>query len=279
MKLGVLADLHWSCAPTAAARWHVPYDFDGLAARCVATVDALAARGCELLVIAGDLTHEGDVESCDAAMDCILRASPIPVVVVEGNHDVVRDPNLIPRREDVRDAWRHAEAIAAESLVALCAVGLDCDAGWAPDRGPSLVADDSLWTVVVSHFPLVSHTDRLTAAGLACPGELTDRDVVLELLAATRLPTVVLSGHVHARDTTAHENVLQVSVSALVERPHDAVVVEVDPLGGTVRCTGIGSPNAERWLLAPSDERWDFADGSWSRLVVESASRHALSEA
>ncbi len=283
MKLGVLADLHWSVAPDASAHWHAPYDFDGLAARCAATVDALAAHGCDVLVIAGDLTHDGDQASCEAALDCILRASPIPVAVVEGNHDVQLDRSLVARRTDVRDAWRRAKAVAHEQLVGLRALGVDRDGRGAWARASS--AGGSLATVLVSHFPLVPYANRLAAAALPCPGELADRGLWLELFAGTRVPTVVLSGHVHVRDTSCRDSVLQICVPALVERPHEAAVVEVDPLGQVVRCTRIrsGGPvsgrGAERWLLAPSEERWSFADGSWTRREVGAARRHVLAEA
>lgn len=285
MKLGAIADLHWSVSPDASARWHAPYDFDGLAARCAATVDALAARGCDLLVIAGDLTHDGDEASCEAALDCIMSISPIPVAVVEGNHDVRLDRALVARRTDVRDGWRRAEAEADEHLVALRAVGLGRDGRWARERGPEPAAGHCLATVVISHFPLVPHADRLAAAGLPWPGELEDRGLLLEQLAATRTPSVVLSGHVHVRDATCHDSVLQICVPALVERPHEAAVVDVDPFGGVVTCTRIGSGGAaasrraEPWLLASSEERWELADGSWIRREVGAARLPALAEA
>lgn len=287
MRLGVLADLHWSVSPEASAHWHAPYDFDGLAARCAAMVDALVLRGCEVLVIAGDLTHDGDEASCEAALDCILRVAPIPVAVVEGNHDVLLDRALIPRRTDVCDGWGRAEALAHEELLSLRAIGVDRDSNSdrARDRGPKS-AVEGLATVVVSHFPLVPHADRLAAAGLPFPGELEDRGQWLELLAATRIPTVVLSGHVHVRDATVHDNVLQVCVPALVERPHEAAIVDVDPLGGVVRCIRIDSQlgaatarGAEPWLLAPTDERWEFGDGSWTWREAAPARRRVFVEA
>lgn len=284
MRIGVLADLHWSVAPGAAARWHAPYDFDGLEARCRATVHALAARGCDLLVLAGDLTHDGDGASCEAALDCVLGASPIPVAVVEGNHDVLRDRAFAPRRADVRAAWRRAEAIARERLVALCGVAVDRDGRWAPVGGTGSAAG-ALATVAVSHYPLAPHAERLDAAGLPFPGELADRRLLLELLAATRVPTVALSGHLHVRDASAHENVLQICVPALAEPPYEAAVVELDPLAQVVRCTRIRGAGraAERaaapWLLAAAEERWSFADGAWSRDEVAAPRRRVLAEA
>lgn len=289
MRIGLLADLHWSVAPDASARWHAPYDFAGLAARCAQTVETLVARGCELLVVAGDLTHDGDDASCAAALRCILDASPIPVAVVAGNHDVGRDGALVPSRLAVRDAWRRAEAVADEQLVALRAIGVDRDGRWARDDAAAetgWVVPHCLATVVVSHFPLAAHAERLAAAGLPSPGELADRAALLELLAATRRPTVVLSGHLHVRDTLAHGNVLQVCVPALVEPPHEAAIVDLDPFGEVVRCMRVapGGAAAERaaapWLLAPADERWDFAAGSWTRreVAVPAAPDHVLVE-
>jgi predicted phosphodiesterase len=283
VRIGLLADLHWSVAPDAPARWHAPYDFAAQAERCAATLDALVARGCELLVVAGDLTHDGDRASCDAALDCVLSASPVPVAVVEGNHDVTLDPTLVSRRVDVRDAWRRARATADEELLQLRTVGVDRHGRAAGDPGTGPLADGAA-TVVVSHFPLVPYAARLAAAGLPWPGELADRDARLALLVATQVPTVVLSGHAHVRDTTSHGNVLQVCAPALAERPHEAAVVDVDPVGQAVRCMRIrsGGPaparGAERWLLAHPDERWTFAGGSWTRREVGAARPHVLTE-
>lgn len=284
MKLGVLADLHWSVAPHAPERWHAPYDFDGLAARCAATVEQLAAHGCELLVVAGDLTHHGDEASCRAALECLLDVSPIPLAVVEGNHDVLRDRDLVPAGADVRAGWRRADAVAREQLVTLRPVGVDPDHRWARDRGLGPVAGETRSTVLVSHFPLVPHAARLAAAGLPFPGELVDRGLLLELLGTTGAPTVVLSGHVHVRDAIAHGSVLQICVPALVEQPHEAAVVEIDPLAQAVRCTRVrgGAPASERgaqpWLLAPPEQRWSFADGSWARHEVGAVRHHVLAE-
>jgi Calcineurin-like phosphoesterase len=311
VKLGVIADLHWRAAADAPARWHAAYDFDGLAARCAATVGALVARGCELLVVAGDLTHDGDAVSCDAALDCVLDVSPVPVAVVEGNHDVLCGGAPLGRRSDVRDAWRRAQALADEELIALSAVRIDGDGRWAwdpaaaagspsaaPNGAPGAAAGerpsrngaphsaaDGLASLVVSHFPLAPHADRLAAAGLPFPGELGDRASRFERLATSGVPTVVLSGHVHVRDAIGHDNVLQLCVPALVERPHEAAVVDVDPIAQVVRCRRVRSDGpvsdrgAEPWLLAAADERWTFAGGSWSCVEFGSARRHVLAEA
>lgn len=286
MKLGVLADLHWSVARDPQARFHAAYDFGGLAARCAATVAALEAHGCELIAVAGDVTHDGDEASCEAALDCVLSASPIPVAVVEGNHDVLLDRTLVPRRTAVRDGWRRAAVLADEQLVALRAVGVGGDGRRARDRGPASSASHSLAAVVVSHFPLVAHAERLAAAELPHPGELADRAALLDQLTAARLPTVVVSGHLHARDAVAHRNVLQLCVSSLVEAPYEAAVVDLDPFAGTVRCTRIGSGGgepaargAEPWLLAFPEERWTFAEGAWTRTEISAAPRRTLAEA
>lgn len=286
MKLGVLADLHWSVAPDARACFHASYDFDGVAARCAATVTALAAAGCELLVVAGDLTHAGDAASCEAALDCILRTSPIPVAIVEGNHDVLDDRPLLQRRAVVRDGWRRAAALADEQFVALRAVGVEREGRWARDRGVGAVPAHCLATVVVSHYPLVPHAERLAAAELPFPGELAERAALLDQLAAAPVPTVVLSGHLHVRDALAHGSVMQLCVGSLVEAPYEAAVVDVDPFAGTVRCTRIGSGGvepaargAEPWLLAFPEEGWTFAEGAWRRSEIGAVPARTLAEA
>jgi calcineurin-like phosphoesterase family protein len=314
VKLGVIADLHWRVAPEAPARWHADYDFGGLARRCAATVEALAASGCELLVVAGDLTHDGDRASREAALDCILGASPIPVAVVEGNHDVHAEPSPLADRADVRDGWARARALAGEELIALGALragagdGDGDGGGWgwdgaaavggaawgdapgpsaagrSPDGAPSSAAD-GLASVVVSHFPLAPHAGRLASAGLPCPGELAGRAPRLRQLAATGVPTVVLSGHVHVRDAIGCDTVLQICVPALVEPPHEAAIVDVDPLAHTVRCMRVrgderaADRGAEPWLLAAADERWTFAEGAWSCVELAVTRRRVLAEA
>jgi predicted phosphodiesterase len=288
VRIGLLADLHWSVAPDASASFHAPYDFDGLAARCAATIEALVAHGCELLVVAGDVTHDGDEASCAAALDGILSASPIPVAIVEGNHDVRLDPGLLARRAVVRDGWRHAAALADEQLVALRAIGVDRDGRSVRDHGPASVPAHCRSTVLVSHFPLAPHAERLAAAGLPFPGALADRGALLERLAEEPVPTVVVSGHLHVRDATAHGSVLQLCVPALVEAPYEAAVVEIDPFGESVRCIRIGDGTgegvtagrgAEPWLLAPVEEHWDHAAGSWTRREVGVPAHHVLAEA
>jgi predicted phosphodiesterase len=280
VKLGVLADLHWSAAPEVRACFHAPYDFDGLAERCAATVDALVARGCELLVVAGDLTHAGDMASCDAVLDCILSGSPIPVAVVEGNHDVLVDRRLVGHRTAVRDGWRRAAVVADEQFVALRAVGVEREGRWARDRGVGAVPAHCLATVAVSHYPLVPHAERLAAAELPFPGELFERAMLLDQLAVAPVPTVVLSGHLHVRDAFAHRSVLQLCVGSLVEAPYEAAIVDVDPFAEVVRCTRIGSGGAaaaargaEPWLLAFPEEGWTFADNAWRRSEIGAPAR------
>jgi len=280
VKLGVLADLHWSGASDARAHFHVPYDFDGLLARCAATIEALVAHGCELLVVAGDLTHDGDAAACEAALDCILTASPIPVAIVEGNHDVQRDRMLVPRRTVVRDGWRRAAVAADEQFVALRAVGVQREGRWARDRGVGAVPAHCLMSVVVSHYPLVPHAEGLASAGLPFPGELAERPLLLDQLAAIDVPSVVLSGHLHVRDALAHGRVLQLCVGSLIEAPYEAAIVELDPFAETVRCTRVGSGGAapaargaEPWLLAFPQEGWTFAAGAWRRTEIGAPAR------
>lgn len=284
MRLGVISDLHWTEADGAAAHWHADYDFAGLTARCAAAVEDLVARGCDLLVVAGDLTHDGDEPSCDAALARVLSLSPIPVAVVEGNHDMLLDPDLVLRREDVRADWRAATALAADHGIALGAVRLGRPADRALERASLPVVGAPDCTLVVSHYPLLPHTRRLAAAGLPCPGELDDRSAVLADLRAGDGPVVVVSGHVHVRDASSDGDVLQLCVPALVEPPHEAAVIDVDPVAGTVRCErilGAGARTDARpapWLLAPGAERWHLVDGAW-RATQTDDDNYALREA
>jgi hypothetical protein len=148
--------------------------------------------------------------------------------------------------------------------------------GVAVDRGPKLpqyVGQVDGWggeaglVVVASHFPLLSEASRLAAAGLQYPGDLVNRADLEDRLVADARPKVVLCGHIHARCSTYHGPLLQLTVGALIEPPFDATIVELDPVGLSVRRTArrLGAIAAVDPVFAGDDERWQRTDGRWAQ--------------
>ncbi len=90
-------------------------------------------------------------------------------------------------------------------------------------------------TVLISHFPALSLATPITASGFPYPGDLIDRQELEDRLTARAAPTVVMSGHVHARAADARGCVLQLTCGAMVEPPYECAVIDVDRAdGGTV---------------------------------------------
>ncbi len=80
----------------------------------------------------------------------------------------------------------------------------------------------------------------------------------------------MLSGHIHARETHARGNLLQLSAGALVEAPYEAAVVDLLVGRAEVRvrrrARSLGPPPVWRDpVLAPDDEAWTYRAGERRR--------------
>ncbi len=232
----------------------------------------------DAVVALGDLTHSGDEPSTRAALER-LAALGRPVLVVAGNHDCRERDDRLERCVDGASATLTGErnALGGSSQM-LSAAGVELAgtrlAGvpierpapgthrWAdapsPGDGPSVVA---------SHFPVLSRRDRLAEHGLAYPGDLANRGALHERLRGAG-PVIVLSGHIHARESHARDTVLQLSAGALVEAPYEIALVDVSVAGGDVRvrrrAQALGPPPAGKDpVLVPADETWTFGSEGW----------------
>jgi hypothetical protein len=151
------------------------------------------------------------------------------------------------------------------------AIEREAEAGSFRWTGSGPLTGDEPASVVVSHFPVLSRAGRLGERGLAYAGDLTNRHALHERLLGAR-PVVVLCGHIHARDSHAGANVLQLSAGALVEAPYEVAIVDVVAARAEVRVRrrvhALGPPAAGPGpVLAPADETWAFVAGGWR--VVE----------
>jgi predicted phosphodiesterase len=275
LRVGVLSDLHCSVDPDERASWHNPYDFAGLAARIDSAIAWFAAEDVDRVVLAGDLTHHAHAPALQVVLQRCLRACPQALLVVAGNHDV---GGRTPPEDEIVGACTPRLALARPAGdrhgdVRLAGVHVERGEGWfhATLREPPAVGawgEDPV--LLISHFPLLSHAVVIAEHGLAHPGDMLDRAAIAQRLIERSAPTVVVSGHVHARVTDARGSVLQLTQAALIEPPFDAAIVELapQPAGGlhvTRRTLRAGPARAHyEPAFADPDGAWSFDGAGWS---------------
>jgi predicted phosphodiesterase len=270
VRLGLVSDVHMTMDPATRASWHNPYDFAGLPSRIDAVREAFRRAGVHAAVVCGDVTHAGDAESAQEALAQLEAGLDRPVLVVAGNHDLLECDDRLER--SMPGGSRMLPANPAElGAVRLAGVPVARDAETRAARwtGAGELMDDGRVTVLASHFPVISRAERLRELGLAYPRDLGNREELYRRVAAGG-PAIVLSGHIHARESHAEGRVLQLSAGALVEAPHEAAIVDVRSWRRFVRVrrrtVELGPPPAgPDPVLAPADETWIFAAGFWRR--------------
>jgi predicted phosphodiesterase len=255
LRLGVLSDTHFAPGGSAAS-WHNPYDFGGVGDRVRNALQRFADEGVDGVVFAGDLTHRDDEESVAAGLEH-LRLAPGDLWLARGNHDSTLDRGPYGGSAE-------GERLAED--VRLAVVDLATDDGGATFRSASRLPVDR-WggelAVVASHYPLISRAAEVSAVGLPYPGDLLGRAALLDALLARDAPSVVLSGHLHVRDSAADGPVLQLLFAAVVEYPFECSLLELGE--GRVTRTAIplhDAPHRRDPALVPALERWEF-EGGW----------------
>jgi predicted phosphodiesterase len=279
LRLGVLADVHYSLDPAERGAWVNPYDFDGLPARIDLALRWFAEQDVDVVVLGGDLTHRGDATSLRALLQRCVNGCAQPLLVAAGNHDTAPSGGCLAGEVAV-DTARLALADPQgehRDHVRVAGVQVASAQGWFQARldAPPVVSD---WgdepVVLISHFPLLSHAMRLSERGLPYPGDLIDRDAAAAQLGRRCAPTVVVSGHIHARDVLVEGPVLQLTQAALIEPPYEASVVEIAVGAGQVhvarRATALAGPEpaAPPPLLVPGEQRFEYTAGAWQEVPV-----------
>jgi predicted phosphodiesterase len=268
VRLGLVSDLHLTLDPARRASWHHEYDFDGLRQRIDEARAAFERAEVDAAVACGDLTHAGDEASALTVLERLSDGSDQPMLVVAGNHDTLeRDDQL------ERCLIGSCELLAGSAMdfdgVRVTGVPIERDAEarttrWTGDGAPE---GNGRLTVVASHFPVISRARRFAEAGLRYPRGLANRAELRERLRG-EAPVVVLCGHLHARESHASGNVLQLSAGALVEAPYEAAIVDLAASAGGVsvrrQTKSLGPPPAgPDPVLAASDDGWTFDREGW----------------
>jgi predicted phosphodiesterase len=274
LRLGILTDSHRTVVTGERGGWHNPYDFDGVSGRFERALRWLDRESVDVIAMCGDLTHRGDREAMRAVLEQCLRVSRRPLVAVSGNHDVARGQDVLANTIGHLDRSGLALARPEGDVVRgvrVAGLQLAPGSGWFGSRlrePPAVAAWGDEPIVMLSHFPILSRAAALATLGMPYPGDIIDRADVAAPVLARVAPTVVLSGHIHARDAHAEGPVLQLTQGALVEPPFDAAVVTVDVDAAGVSVTRrIDRTDDRRAEYEPTLVggwgSWRYADGRW----------------
>lgn len=270
MRLGLVSDVHMTMDPATRASWHNSYDFAGLPSRIDAVRETFRRAGVDAAIVCGDVTHRGDEESVRAALGRLEAGLDRPVLVVAGNHDLLASGDGMERSLPAGCRMLPPEPFDLDGArLAGVPVAREADTRTPFWPGPGELVEDGRVTVLASHFPVISRAERLRELGLAYPRDLGNREELHRHIACDG-PVIVLSGHIHARESHAEGSVLQLSAGALVEAPYEAAIVDVSVRRWFVRVRRrvqvLGPPPAgPDPVLAPADETWIFAAGRWWR--------------
>jgi predicted phosphodiesterase len=240
LRLGVVSDIHWCPDVNRVDYWHEALDFAGVSLRLGTALAYFDDCAVDAVVLLGDLSHDGDSDSLDAVRRLCAEHWSGPLFVVAGNHDLV---------DELPDAGDVGRIPLVKKL----------SGGDLSPSGP---------LVLLTHYPLLSQKAVFEERGFKYAGCDDHADEVVARLLERSAPTVVLCGHVHARESRSNESILQLTVGALIEPPFECAIVELEtsPEHFTLHrhshrlaSTGVGVEP----VFAPADENWAFQESGW----------------
>ena len=255
--------------PGRSASWQNAYEFAGVEQRCRRAVELFARKRVHLVLLLGDLAHDGDLASLSAALRSC--AAEVPVLVVSGNHD-----GPAGRLEQaLGDARVQLAPLDGDRVEGRLVAGLQAER-----QDPRLwravgAADVTSWrdeaVLVASHFPVLSRAARIRAHGLRFAGDMANREEVADRLRARPGPSVVVCGHLHVRDSCSSGRVVQLACGALIEPPFEATLFELSVRGSTLVVSRQAHeldtrPERRNPRIAPAREAWRYTPGrGWRR--------------
>lgn len=270
VRIGVLSDLHCELEQSGSS-WINTFAPEHLDAMIDAALAWFTEEETDLIILLGDIVQFPHTRDLEHAFARLAAGAGTPLAVVNGNHDLRLGEAFSTC------ARRHGISLLAEKPFAVSGIAVR-GVELAPGPGASQyvgVADEPegepTLTVVASHFPLLSEAAALAAADIPYAGDLVNRAELESRFASDPRPTLVLSGHIHARCTTHSAKLLQFIVGALIEPPFDATIIEVDQAGPHVRrrARRLGETAVIDPVFAPDDESWQWTGRGWQTSAVQ----------
>lgn len=277
IRIGVLTDLHLSPPGTPDRQWIDTERLSASRSLTAAGLQLLNDHHVDVIAILGDLTDRGSHAEVEFLLDQ-LAPSPVPILLVPGNHDLNTGPSLLA--DALADHPEHPATLARPTGVVhhgvrIAGTGLrPTGSGWECAADP--LPDPATWTpehvlVWLTHHPAVSLAATLAAAQLPYAGDLSNRADLLDALNAHAGPVVVLNGHLHVRGSATTGRILQLCHAAAVEHPHEASIVEIEAAATpTVTRRALTIPGAPppsnhdlRPPLDPEWSAWHLTDDQW----------------
>jgi 3',5'-cyclic AMP phosphodiesterase CpdA len=278
VKLAAISDTHIAPIGTGEAYWHNRHEFDTAHARLRQAVRLSAMEGAEVLVVTGDLSHYGDEDSLSEVIQ-ELGNSPVGAFVVSGNHDILERQDAVSAAiarasaTNVRLATRNWVPLGPTMALAGAELARRETEHWVESPGPLNLPDTRL-AIWVAHFPVHSRLERFAANDLAYPGDASDLATIQRELRQLEPAVLVISGHLHARDTEAAYDLLEFSVGASIEPPFEIAIIDVetgpDEITVSVARRTLAPSRANKVpVLAPSHQRFRYSHArSWFELSV-----------
>jgi DNA repair exonuclease SbcCD nuclease subunit len=274
IRLGVVTEIHIVPPGTPEGFWHNPFLFDQAEELFGRAVERCLEAEVDAIAILGDLTHFADPGSF-AGVRRVLEPVELPVYVLPGNHDLdasVQPMAAFQQALDLPHVTIAPQTVALTPEIDLSLIGLEPGGGdwkYAGVRSRAVTGNDAKLQLVLTHFPAYAMAPMLADAGLKHAGDLTNREPLLEALAGLSGPVLIVNGHLHVHATIADGRMLQLSVAALIEPPHDVSIVTVgfDEAGNPwVRRQASGLfevPGVSLPVLSDREERWQVVEGAW----------------
>jgi 3',5'-cyclic AMP phosphodiesterase CpdA len=258
MKIGVISDLHWNSDTSETHSWHDVFDPAGIPDRIRDAARVFREAACDALVCLGDLTEHGDRAALDDVTGLLAVEWPGPLLLVAGNHD---DRELTEAR--------FAELTGGRARISWPVDRVLLDGRSVSGRISGTAGADGPMRLVLSHYPLLSRRTLLEENGFKYAGDLSNRAELEGLLLARGVPTLVLSGHLHVRDSASRGAVLQLSVASLIEPPFESAVIDISANPSRVSITRIShsrvvaEPGRRLPIFSPCDEMWTYTPEGW----------------
>jgi predicted phosphodiesterase len=219
LRIGVVSDIHFTLAsPPPEDAWHGPLEFAGVLDRLRTGLAWFAEEQVDVVAVLGDLSHDGDVASLAAVLELLASEWDGRTLVLAGNHDIrEREDALEVALERIR-LGRVELAPPAGALLGGVRIAGVVPATGSWEEGP---------LVLLSHYPVISRDRAFEAQGLRYAGTLPAPGPIVAEIEARRDPTLILNGHLHARDTYQQGNVLQMTVGSLIEAPFELTILDI----------------------------------------------------